>query len=117
VTINKNLKLTAQCVKTAGTTTAKLNHIRKNFHYRDRYFFLRLCKQYVRPHLDFAVPAWSSWLKGDIETLEKVQEKAVKMVAGLQSRDYEDRCRELGLDTLEKRREKQETGLIKCTNS
>jgi ribonucleases P/MRP protein subunit RPP40 len=48
------------------------------------------------------------WLKGDIETLEKVQEKAVKMVAGLQSRDYEDRCRELGLDTLENRREKQD---------
>ncbi len=38
---------------------------------------------------------------------KKVQEKAIKMVAGLQSRDYEDRCRELGLDTLEKPREKQ----------
>jgi ribonuclease P/MRP protein subunit RPP40 len=70
-TIKKNLKPTAQCVKTAGTTTAKLNQIRKNFHYRDRHFFLRLDKQYVRPHLEFAVPVWSSWLKGDIETLEK----------------------------------------------
>lgn len=112
VTINKNLKPTAQCVKAAGTATAKLNQIRKNFHYRDRHVFLRLYKQYVRPHLEFAVPAWSPWLKGDIETLEKVQEKAVKMVAGLESRDYEDRCRELGLDTLEKRREKQDMGLV-----
>jgi hypothetical protein len=50
---------------------------RKNFHYREKHVFLRLYKQYVRPHLEFAVPAWSQWLKGDIETLEKVQEKAV----------------------------------------
>ncbi len=34
------------------------------------------------------------------------------MVAGLQSRDCEDGCRELGLDTLEKRREKQDMGLV-----
>jgi hypothetical protein len=34
-----------------------------------------------------------------------VQEKPVKMVAGLKSREYKDRCKELGMETLEKRRE------------
>jgi hypothetical protein len=38
----------------------------------------------VRPHLEFAVPAWSPWLKGDIE---RVQEEAVKMVAGLRTKE------------------------------
>jgi ribonuclease P/MRP protein subunit RPP40 len=66
-----------------------LGQIRRNFHYRDRdrHTFIRLYKQYVRPHLEFAAPSWSPWLTGDIEKLEKVQEKAVKMVAGLRAKD------------------------------
>ncbi len=69
---------------------------------------MKLYKQYVRPHLEFSSQAWSPWLVGDKETLEKVQEKAVKMVSGLKSKDYKERCLELGLDTLEKRREEQD---------
>ncbi len=74
--------------------------LRKNFHYRDRRTFVRLYKQYVRPHLEFASPAWSPWNLGDQEKLEKVQEKAVKMVTGLTGTTYEERCVELGLETL-----------------
>jgi len=112
VAVTKNLKPSAQCSKAAGRATAVLGQIRRNFHYRDRYTFLRLYKQYVRPHLEFASPAWSPWLQGDIDTLEKVQEKAVKMVAGLKGETYQERCAELGLETLEKRREKQDMSLV-----
>ena len=52
------------------------------------------------------------WLVGDKETLEKVHEKAVKMVSGLKSKDYKERCLELGLETLEKRREEQDMALV-----
>jgi hypothetical protein len=38
----------------------------------------------------------------------KVQEKAVKMVAGLKGRTYEERCAELGLESLQERRVRQE---------
>jgi ribonuclease P/MRP protein subunit RPP40 len=79
---------------------------------RDRHTFMKLYKQYVRPHLEFSSPAWSPWAVGDKENLERVQEKAVKMVAGLKSRDYKDRCKELGLETLEERREKQDVALV-----
>jgi hypothetical protein len=48
------------------------------------------------------------WLKG----LEKVQERAVKMVAGLKSVWYEDRCDELGLETLQVRRDRLNTALV-----
>ena len=37
-----------------------------------------------------------------------MQIKAVNMVAGLKGRTYEDKCKELGLDTLECRRNKQD---------
>jgi hypothetical protein len=112
VMITKNLKPSAQCEKAAGRAMTVLNQLRRNFHYRDRHTFLRLYKQYVRPHLEFSVQAWSPWLVGDIERLEKVQEKAVRMVAGLKGKEYAERCMELGLETLEERRQKQDMALV-----
>ena len=112
VAITRNLKPSAQCSKAAGRAGAVLGQIRQEFHYRDRHTFLKIYKQYVRPHLEFAVPAWSPWLKGDIDALEKVQERAVKMVAGLREKEYLGRCQELGLDTLEKRRHDQDMMLV-----
>ena len=67
--------------------------------------FLRLYKQYVRPHLEFAVPAWSPWTVTDSECLERVQIKAVKMVSGLRGKTYDERLEELNLPTLAARRE------------
>jgi hypothetical protein len=83
---------------------AVLGQIRRSFHYRDRFTFERLYKQYVRPHLEFAAPAWSPWLQGDKDTFEKVQEKAVNMVSGLKGKTYLEKCAEMGIETLEDRR-------------
>ncbi len=69
---------------------------------------MRLYKQYVRPHLEFASSAWSPWLAGDIEVLEKVQEKALRMTTGLKGNTYEERCKEVGLNTLQERRKVQD---------
>jgi hypothetical protein len=76
-----------------------LGQLGRNFHYRDRDTFLRLCKQYVRPHLE------SSWFQGDKDTLERVLGKVVKIVAGLKGADCLEKCAELCLETLQKRRE------------
>ncbi len=47
------------------------------------------------------------------EVLENnVQEKSVKMVAGLTSSTNGDRCAELGLETLKSRRERQDKILV-----
>jgi hypothetical protein len=66
--------------------------------------FLKLYKQYARPHLKFVSPAWSPWLIGDIEVVEKVQEKALKMTTGLKGTTYEKSRKEAGLRTLEEQR-------------
>jgi len=112
VMVAKSLKPSEQCEAAAGRATSVLYQIRRNFHYRDRSTFVRLYTQYARPHLEFSVPAWSHWLKGDIERLESVQEKAVKMVAGLQGKSYKESCVELGLETLENRRRDQDMNLV-----
>ncbi len=73
VLVTKNLKPTTQCHRAATRATAVLNQLRKNFHDRDRRTFVKLYKQYVRPHLEFASPAWSPWNVSEQEELEKVQ--------------------------------------------
>jgi hypothetical protein len=80
------------------------SQLTKNFIYRDKHVYIKLYKQYVRPHLEFASPAWSPWQAGDIEILEKVQEKAIRQIVGLKGKTYTERCRELDLETLAKRR-------------
>jgi hypothetical protein len=62
-----------------------------------------LYKQYVRPHLEFATPAWVPGNQGDIDTLERIQEQAVRAVSGLRGRTYRERLREIGLPTLVQR--------------
>jgi hypothetical protein len=112
VLVTQNLKPSAQCSQAAGRAMSVLGQLRRNFHYRDRHIFLKLYKQYVRPHLEFSSPAWSPWLQGDKDVLEKVQEKALKMISGLKGATYEEKCAELGLKTLEERRGGQDMALV-----
>ena len=43
-----------------------------------------------------------------MDIIEKVQEKAVELISGLRTGSYEDKCLELGLETLAAKREKQD---------
>ena len=108
ILVHKSLKPTKQCKKAADMAGAVLRQITKNFHYRDKNIFKRLYVQYVRPHMEFASPVWSPWQEQDIQTLEKIQKRAVGMISGLGGESYEEKCKELNLETLQRRREKQD---------
>ena len=104
IKLANNLKPGLQCAAAAGKAKFVLSQVSRAFHFRDKSVFLNLYKQFVRPHLEFSVPVWSPWQEGDKLVLEKVQMKAVTMISGLQSNEYEDKLKELNLQSLEERR-------------
>jgi hypothetical protein len=108
IVIQQNLKPAKQCQRAANTAGAVLRTVQRNFHFRDKHVFVRLYKQYVRPHLEFSVSAWSPWLVSDKQLLENVQMRAVNWVPGLTGTNYLEKCKELGLNTLEARRWEQD---------
>ena len=104
ILIHDSLKPSSQCAKAVKQANQVLGQMSRAFTYRDRFTWVRLYKQYVRHHLEYAVQAWCPWTDGDIELIENVQRRAIKRISGLTSTNYEDRLKEVGLTTLVDRR-------------
>ena len=104
VLVASNLRPSQQCSAAAGKANGVLGQISRAVSYRDKKTFVQLFKVYVRPHLEYCIQAWSPYWKADKEKLEKVQRRAVNMVAGLKGKTYEDKLKEVGLTSLEERR-------------
>ena len=106
VMIHHSLKPSMQCAKAAKKGNSVLGQLLRGVGYRDKKVYIDLYKTYVRPHLEYCSAVWSPWQVGDTDLLEAVQRRAVKAVTNLTSQTYEDRLKELGLDSLAERRKR-----------
>ena len=55
ILISDTMKPSQQCSAAANKANQVLGQICRAFHFRDRNIFLKLYKQYVRVHMEFAV--------------------------------------------------------------
>ena len=103
VTMNANIKVSEQCRIAASNGNQVLGMIRRNITNKDKSLIVPLYKA-IGPPLEYCIQAWSTYLRKDIDMLEKIQRRATKLIPGLRDLRYEERLKECGLTTLETRR-------------
>ena len=83
---------------------ATVGLIRRSFSHLDGPTLKKLFTSLVRHHLDYGQCVWAPHLMKHINMIERVQERATKLVNGYASMDYDERLKNLGLTTLRFRR-------------
>ena len=106
VFVEAKMKPGKQCNAAAKSANFALGQIQRAFHFRKKDSIVPLYKTFVRPKLEYASSAWCPWMEKDKKQLEKVQERLIRMISDVKGTNYEEKLKDAGLTTLEKRRER-----------
>ena len=102
--MDERLNMSQQCALAGQKANCILGYIKRSVTSRSRDVILPLYSALVRPHLENCIQFWGPQHKEDMELLEWVQRRAIKMIRGLGHFSDKDRLREMRLLGLEKRR-------------
>ena len=104
VWVETSHKPSKQCATAAKSAHFALGQIQRSFHFRKKQHLVPLYTTFVRSKLEFANAAWCPWQEGEIEMLEKVQKRFVRMLSDVKGETYEEKLEDAGLTTLKERR-------------
>ena len=112
----KNLKPARQCQLAYAKASKALGLISRTISFKSASVLLKLYKLLVRPHLEYCVSAWLPYYEKDKFLLERIQHRFMRMIPGLKKLPYDERIRQLGLWTLEERRNRADLlQVLRCT--
>lgn len=100
INIEDTLKVAEHCSKVASKANAVLGMIKRSFANRDQDLIIQAYKTYVRPHLTYACQAWRPFLKKDVDRLEKVQRRMLRMLPQLRGLTYEEKLKKTKLQSI-----------------
>ncbi|GAB0205149.1 mitochondrial enolase superfamily member 1 [Grus japonensis] len=101
--------MSQQCALATRNTNGVLGCIRKSFPSWSRNVVLPLYLAVVKPHLQHRVLFWAPQYKREMDILERVQQRAMKMMKGLEHLSSEESLSDLGLFSLVKRKAQRES--------
>ena len=104
VMLSNDMKVLSHCSFAYAKANKMLGLLKRTIKYKNTDIMIRLYKALVRPHLEYCSSVWSPYYKKDREMLERVQHRFTKMFPKIKNKSYEERIEELGLWSLEERR-------------
>ena len=80
IIIEASGKCSQQCLASVNKANSLVGMIRRSIQYKSKGVVVKLFKSLVRPKLEYCIQAWSPYLKKDIDMIERVQRRALKLV-------------------------------------